>query len=102
MKDSGTSHLSVMDKFGNNIGITTTVNLNFGSKVASNIGIVFNNQMDDFTTSNKTNSFGYEPSISNTVSPFKTPMSSMSPTMVLDPKGNVMLSLGGSGGVLIF
>jgi gamma-glutamyltranspeptidase / glutathione hydrolase / leukotriene-C4 hydrolase len=74
-RDYGTSHMSAMDKKGNSIALTTTVNLNFGSKFSSKTGIVLNNQMDDFSSLNRSNSFGFTPSLSNIVEPFKTPMS---------------------------
>lgn len=102
INDHGTSHLSVIDKERNAVALTTTVNYGFGAKIASQkTGIVLNNQMDDFTVSlNRSNGFGYPPSLANIIAPGKTPMSSMSPLFLLDGD-RIVLSIGGSGGPTI-
>jgi len=98
LEDSGTAHLSVVDAWRNAVALTTTVNLAFGSKVLSpSTGLILNDQMDDFATSNSSNAFGYPPSYANRVEPGKRPLSSMSPTIVTK-NGNLHLVLGGSGG----
>lgn len=57
--DHGTSHISIIDNEGNAVAITTTINTYFGSKVMSkSTGILFNNQMDDFSKPGETNYFG--------------------------------------------
>ena len=65
-EDHGTSHLSVIDKWGNSVGITSTVNYYFGSLIMSpSTGIIFNDQMDDFSSPNSSNVFGLHPFESN-------------------------------------
>jgi gamma-glutamyltranspeptidase len=54
--------------------------------------------MDDFSTPGLTNSFGFSPSSANFIEPFKRPMSSMSPIIVVDNNNEVALTLGASGG----
>lgn len=71
----------------------------FGSKYRSHrTGIIYNNEMDDFSTPGKKNSFGIEPSRSNYIAPRKRPMSSMSPSIFVDSKGVPRLAVGASGG----
>ncbi|WAR27556.1 GGT1-like protein [Mya arenaria] len=101
--DAGTSHISVLGNNGDAVSITTTINLHFGSKVVgSKTGIVFNNEMDDFATPNTTNYFQVPASPANFIKPFKRPLSSMSPTIVLGSFDNeVKLVTGASGGTRI-
>jgi gamma-glutamyltranspeptidase / glutathione hydrolase / leukotriene-C4 hydrolase len=61
-------------------------------------GIVFNNEMDDFSTPGLVNIYGFPPSPNNYIEPGKIPQSSMCPTIVLDQKGNVAFMGGGAGG----
>ena len=106
LEDHGTSSLSVVDSEHNTVTITTSVNLEFGSKVVSPAtGVVFNNQMDDFSTPGAANYFGIKPSETNYIVPGKRPLSSMSPTFVFRKTtneegdlGKLVLSLGASGG----
>jgi len=100
--DYGTSHFSVVDKYRNAVALTTSVNHVFGSKLVSlKTGVVFNNQMNDFTVSlNKSNEFGLPPSLANIIEPGKRPLSSMSPTIIL-MDDNIYIVLGGSGGPTI-
>ncbi|XP_070573062.1 glutathione hydrolase 1 proenzyme-like [Ptychodera flava] len=100
--DAGTSHLCAIDADGNAVAVTATINLHFGSKVmGTRTGIIFNNEMDDFSTPNTTNAHGVPASESNYIKPGKRPMSSMSPTIVLDGNGDVQLLVGASGGPTI-
>ena len=98
--DSGTSHVSVIDQWGGAVALTETINLEFGSLVGvDEFGFVLNNEMDDFTTiPNEPNAFGLIQSNRNLPEPGKRPLSSMSPTIVLDLDGLVKLVAGASGG----
>lgn len=97
--DAGTSHLSVIDRHGNAVACTETINLAFGSfVVVPEDGIVLNNEMDDFTAEpGKPNAFGLLQSAANAVAPGKRPLSSMTPTIVVRD-GQAILASGGSGG----
>ena len=71
----------------------------FGSTVRGNrTGIMFNNEMDDFSTPGTVNFFGYPASPSNFIRPGKMPQSSMSPSLIFDSEGKVILLTGASGG----
>ena len=98
--DGGTSHFCVVDADDNVVAWTETINLGFGSFVVTEpFGIVLNNEMDDFSAEpGKPDAFGLQTSFNNAVAPGKRPLSSMSPTIVLDPDGLPVLTLGASGG----
>ena len=95
-----TTHYSAMDKFGNTVGITTTINLSYGNKkIVDGAGFLLNNEMDDFATSpGVQNAFGLIGYEANSIKPAKRPLSSMSPTIVLDPEGNSLMTVGAAGG----
>ncbi|ESO95462.1 hypothetical protein LOTGIDRAFT_188739 [Lottia gigantea] len=98
----GTSHLAAIDMDGNAVSVTSTINLHFGSKVkGARTGIVFNNEMDDFSTPNLTNYFGIKPSPANFIKPSKRPLSSMCPAIVVNSNGDVVLIAGAAGGTKI-
>ena len=101
-KDGGTTHLCVIDADGNAVSLTTTVNLGFGAKVvAGKTGILLNNQMDDFSLEpGVPNAFGLVGSAQNAVAPRKRPLSSMTPTIVLDGD-RVQMTVGAAGGPTI-
>jgi gamma-glutamyltranspeptidase / glutathione hydrolase / leukotriene-C4 hydrolase len=85
------------------VAVTSTVNGYFGGMYAGEeSGIIYNNQMDDFSIPGTRNSYGIAPSESNFIKPGKRPMSSMSPTIILDENKNIRLILGASGGSKIF
>lgn len=98
-----TTHLSIIDKYGNMIATTQTINGYMGSSVVlPHTGIVLNNEMDDFSAKpGASNLFGAIGSKANAIAPKKTPLSSMSPTLVLDEKERPVLSLGAPGGTRI-
>jgi len=98
--DGGTSHLSVVDRFGNAVACTETINLGFGSRIApEGLGFCLNNEMDDFTTRRgQANAFGLRQSDLNLPAPRKRPLSSMSPTIVLGEDGAVEMVAGAAGG----
>lgn len=97
-----TTHLSIIDHEGNIVSTTQTINGYMGSSlVLPGTGIVLNNEMDDFSAQpGAANLFGAIGGSANAVAPGKTPLSSMSPTIVM--KNNVpVMSLGAPGGTRI-
>lgn len=94
-----TTHYSVVDKFGNVVATTYTLNLLFGSGiVATGTGITLNNEMDDFSVkAGLPNAFGLIGGETNAVAAKKRPLSSMTPTMVLKD-GKPFLVTGSPGG----
>lgn len=97
-----TTHYSVVDKEGNAVAVTYTLNLNFGSGiVAGETGILMNNEMDDFSSKpGVPNAFGLIGGKANAIEANKRPLSSMSPTMVLKD-GKPWLITGSPGGARI-
>lgn len=94
-----TTHYSIVDKFGNAVSVTYTLNGFFGARViAANTGFFLNNEMDDFTAKvGSENKFGLLQNKNNAIQPGKCPLSSMSPTIVLK-NGKVVLVIGSPGG----
>jgi gamma-glutamyltranspeptidase/glutathione hydrolase len=93
-ESGSTTSLSVMDKQGNMVNITKTINYFFGSGVVvPGTGIIMNDEMDDFVPT---------PGSVNSVQPGKRPLSSISPTLVLDPQGRSFMTLGSPGATRIF
>lgn len=97
-----TTHISSADLDGNWVAITATLNTSFGAKIViPGTGIVLNNEMDDFAAApGVPNSFGLVGAEANSVAPGKRPLSSMSPTLVLQ-RDEPLLSLGAAGGPTI-
>ena len=98
-EDAGTSHFSVIDTQGNAVACTETINLTFGSfVVVPEFGILLNNQMDDFAASpGQPNAFGLIQSAANAIAAGKRPLSSMTPTIVVED-GTAIYACGASGG----
>jgi gamma-glutamyltranspeptidase/glutathione hydrolase len=97
-----TTHIATADVQGNWVAMTQTVNTSYGSKViVPGTGVVLNNQMDDFAIAPGTpNAFGLVGAEANAVAPRKRPLSSMSPTIVLQD-GQPIMSVGAAGGPTI-
>lgn len=95
-----TTHVAAADAAGNWVALTATVNTGFGSKViVPGTGVVLNNEMDDFSIyPGAPNAFGLVGAEANCVAPGKRPLSSMSPTIVLDSDGKPILTVGAAGG----
>ncbi len=98
-EDHGTTHLSVLDSAGNAVSSTITINGSFGAGIiVPRTGIVLNNEMDDFSIKpGEQNLYGLTGGEANSIAAGKRPVSSMSPTIVLE-KGTPILSIGGAGG----
>lgn len=94
-----TTHYSVMDKAGNAVAVTYTINGAFGSGVvAGATGFLLNNEMDDFTVKpGGANQFGLVHGAANAIAPGKRPLSSMAPTIVMDHNAVEMVA-GSPGG----
>ena len=95
-----TTHITAADSNGYWVAITATVNTGFGSKViVPGTGIVLNNEMDDFSSQpGVPNAFGLVGAENNAIEPGKRPLSSMSPTIVLDKNDKPVLAVGAAGG----
>ena len=95
-----TTHYSVVDDKGNAVATTTTLNNGYGSAVyLRNVGFFMNDEMDDFATApGKPNMFGLVQYEANAIAPGKRMLSAMSPTIVLDPRGELLLVVGAAGG----
>jgi gamma-glutamyltranspeptidase/glutathione hydrolase len=94
-----TTHYSVVDKAGNAVSVTYTINGGFGSQViAGNTGFFLNNEMDDFTSKvGAPNMFGLVQGENNSIQPGKRPLSSMSPT-IITKNGKIFMVTGSPGG----
>lgn len=95
-----TTHLTTADRDGNVVALTQTVNTTFGCKmIVPGTGVVLNNEMDDFSIApGVRNAFGLVGSKANLIAPGKRPLSSMSPTLVLDDSNHPVISCGAAGG----
>lgn len=100
---NSTTHYSVVDAEGNAVSCTTTLNDSYGSAVAvSGAGFLLNDEMDDFTTApGKPNGYGLIQGEANAIRPGKRMLSAMTPSIVLDPAGQLLLVVGTPGGPTI-
>jgi gamma-glutamyltranspeptidase/glutathione hydrolase len=96
---SNTTHYSIVDKWGNAVSVTYTLNDWFGAGVmASKTGVILNDEMDDFTAKvGVPNMYGLVQGEANAIAPGKAPLSSMSPTIVTKD-GKTVMVVGTPGG----
>jgi len=97
-----TTHYSIVDKFGNAVSVTTTLNGNYGSKlIPENLGFFLNNEMDDFSIKpGYPNMYGLIGGYINSIEPEKRMLSSMTPT-IIEHNGELSMVLGSPGGPTI-
>ncbi|HSJ05169.1 MAG TPA: gamma-glutamyltransferase [Longimicrobiales bacterium] len=95
-----TTHFSVVDPMGNAVALTTTINELYGSAVTvTGAGFLLNDEMDDFAARpGFPNMFGLVQGEANAIEPGKRMLSAMTPTIVLDPDGAVLMVTGARGG----
>jgi gamma-glutamyltranspeptidase/glutathione hydrolase len=100
--DSGTTHISVLDRHGNAVSLTQSINTLFGSKITvPGTGIVLNNHMDDFSIDAATpNAWDAVGADANAIAPGKRPLSSMTPTLVFRD-GRPLMAVGSPMGTMI-
>jgi gamma-glutamyltranspeptidase/glutathione hydrolase len=98
-----TTHFTVVDKDGNVVSNTYTLNDSFGSKVVMRgTGVLMNNEMDDFAAKpGHPNLYGLIQGERNAVAPRKRPLSAMTPTFVMRPDGTLWFAVGSPGGPTI-
>src|SRR5205814_4006129 len=89
--ENGTSHLSIVDRDGDAVSMTTTIETIFGSRIMVR-GFLLNNELTDFD---------FSPGLPNEVAGRKRPRSSMAPTLVFDAQGTLQLVVGSPGGSAI-
>jgi gamma-glutamyltranspeptidase/glutathione hydrolase len=98
-----TTHYSIIDKLGNSVSVTTTLNTNYGSKVfVEEGGFFLNNEMDDFSSKpGYPNTFGLIGSEANSIQPNKRMLSSMTPTIVVkDNKPSLIVGTPGGSTII--
>ncbi|MBA3343775.1 MAG: gamma-glutamyltransferase [Gemmatimonadales bacterium] len=97
---ASTTHYSVVDSEGNAVSTTTTLNNSYGSAVTvTGAGFLLNDEMDDFATApGKPNLYGLVQGEANAIAPGKRMLSAMTPSIVLDPSGQLLLVVGTPGG----
>jgi len=97
-----TTHFSVIDRWGNAVSNTYTLNYGYGSGItAAGTGILLNNEMDDFSAKpGAPNAYGLVGAEANAVGPRKRPLSSMTPTLVFKD-GKLLMATGSPGGSTI-
>ncbi len=97
---TNTTHLSVADRQGGLVALTTTLNFPYGNGISvPGMGFLLNNEMDDFTArAGSANAFGLRQGSANAIAPGRRPLSSMAPTLVFRPDGRPWLATGSPGG----
>ena len=89
---TSTTHLSIIDSYGNVASLTSSIENMFGSRLMVN-GFLLNNQLSDFNFKIEKNLFS-----NNIIEPNKRPLSSMSPTIIFDKNNNIKMVIGSPGG----
>lgn len=99
---ANTTHFSIIDRSGNRVAATMSINTPFGSGfVAGTSGVLLNNEMDDFVIApGEPNAYGLVGGTANTIQPGKRPLSSMAPTFVEDARGILVLGTPGGSRIL--
>ncbi|MFL0081029.1 gamma-glutamyltransferase [Tenacibaculum maritimum] len=102
IESNETTHYSIVDKFGNAVSVTTTINGAYGSKLyCTDLGFFLNNEMDDFSSKpGVPNMFGLVGAKANEIAPEKRMLSSMTPTIV-EKNGKLWMVVGTPGGSTI-
>ena len=97
---ASTTHYSVVDADGMAVGTTTTLNNSYGSALTvAGAGFLLNDEMDDFATApGKPNMYGLVQGEANAIQPGKRMLSAMTPSIVLDPQGQLFMVVGSPGG----
>ncbi len=100
---SSTTHYSIVGRDGMAVSITTTLNNSYGSAVTvTGAGFLLNDEMDDFATApGKPNMYGLVQGDANAIAPGKRMLSAMTPSIVLDRRGEVLMVVGSPGGPTI-
>lgn len=95
-----TTHLSVADRRGGLVAVTSSINFAYGNGITvPGAGFLLNNHMDDFTTRpGSPNAFGLVQGSANGIAPGRRPLSSMTPTLVFRPDGSPWIATGSPGG----
>ena len=95
-----TTHLSVVDRDGGLVALTTTLNTAYGNGITvPGAGFLLNNEMDDFTAKpGAPNAYGLRQGRQNAIAPGRRPLSSMTPTLAFRPDGAPLLATGSPGG----
>lgn len=97
-----TTHFSILDREGNYVAATLSINYPFGSGfIAGNTGVLLNDEMDDFSAKpGVPNAYGLVGAEANAIEPGKRMLSSMSPSFVTDPDGTAILGTPGGSRII--
>ncbi|KAG7308880.1 hypothetical protein JYU34_006141 [Plutella xylostella] len=100
--DHGTAHVVVVAPDGSVVSATSTINYIWGSiRRSTSLGVMLNNEMDDFAIPNRASAYGMPPSPANMLGPGLQPLSSMTPSIVLAADGTPAMVIGAAGGTKI-
>ncbi|ODN04055.1 Gamma-glutamyltranspeptidase 1 [Orchesella cincta] len=101
-EDAGTAHISIIGPDGDAVALTTTINLAFGAGFMGDAsGIIFNNELNDFSLGTENDKFGLPGNPDNKIEAGKRPASSMAPLIFLNHNHVPVFATGGSGGLQI-